>query len=117
MSKGATKTHVSRALEACIPTHAPGDFNQAVMELGSMVCTPKSPACGICPLMQGCEARRLGIAAGPAAGVRASFHPHFPKRLECRIAPNLQVTLRYQTATDLLADLERAAKYQGVGLP
>ncbi len=34
----------------------PGQFNQAIMELGALVCTPKNPSCGICPIMLGCEA-------------------------------------------------------------
>ncbi|HOO91965.1 MAG TPA: hypothetical protein PKX94_00740, partial [Opitutales bacterium] len=37
---------------------APGDFNQAVMELGALVCTPKRPACFSCPLINGCIAYR-----------------------------------------------------------
>ena len=36
--------------------HHPGTFNQAVMELGALVCTPKSPACNTCPLAYACEA-------------------------------------------------------------
>ena len=39
-----------------LDTHHPGTFNQAVMELGALVCTPKSPACNICPLLFACEA-------------------------------------------------------------
>jgi len=38
----------------------PGDFNQALMELGALVCTPRSPACGSCPL----SARCLALARG-----------------------------------------------------
>ncbi len=34
----------------------PGTFNQALMELGALVCTPKSPRCGACPLSQNCRA-------------------------------------------------------------
>jgi A/G-specific adenine glycosylase len=48
---------------ALTPAHRPGDHAQAVMDLGATICTPKSPACGICPLMPHCAARRLGIAA------------------------------------------------------
>jgi A/G-specific adenine glycosylase len=33
------------------------------MDLGATVCTPRSPACGICPLVHACDGRRLGIAA------------------------------------------------------
>jgi A/G-specific adenine glycosylase len=39
----------------------PGDWNQAVMELGATVCTPKRPACPACPLRSHCEARAQGI--------------------------------------------------------
>jgi A/G-specific adenine glycosylase len=39
-----------------------GDWNQAMMELGATVCTPRSPQCWLCPLAQFCEARKLGIA-------------------------------------------------------
>ncbi len=35
----------------------PGDFNQALMDLGSLICTPKSPACPECPVMEFCLAR------------------------------------------------------------
>ncbi len=38
----------------------PGDFNQAMMELGALVCTPKSPSCGACPLAADCAAHRNG---------------------------------------------------------
>ena len=39
----------------------PGRWNQAVMELGAMVCLPRDPLCAECPLSGECEARRLGI--------------------------------------------------------
>jgi A/G-specific adenine glycosylase len=38
-----------------------GDWNQAMMELGAMVCTPKSPRCGECPAAAWCQARKLGL--------------------------------------------------------
>ena len=41
---------------------SPGDWNQAMMELGATVCTPRLPQCLLCPVAQFCEARRLGIA-------------------------------------------------------
>jgi len=40
----------------------PGDWNQAMMELGATVCIPKSPKCGECPVAEWCLARELGIA-------------------------------------------------------
>jgi A/G-specific adenine glycosylase len=43
-----------------VPAERPGDFNQALMELGATVCTPRAPACGSCPLAADCVARRDG---------------------------------------------------------
>lgn len=43
-----------------VPKDAPGDFNQAVMELGARVCTPKKPSCDACPVAPSCIARADG---------------------------------------------------------
>ena len=45
------------------PAQRPGDYAQAVMDLGATVCTPTSPSCAICPWADACQARALGIAA------------------------------------------------------
>uniref|UniRef100_A0A8B9CK06 Adenine DNA glycosylase n=1 Tax=Anser brachyrhynchus TaxID=132585 RepID=A0A8B9CK06_9AVES len=42
---------------ALVDRSRPGDFNQALMELGATVCTPKAPLCGECPVKQHCRAR------------------------------------------------------------
>jgi A/G-specific adenine glycosylase len=39
-----------------VPAHRPGDFNQAVMELGSTICTPRNPRCLDCPVRTACSA-------------------------------------------------------------
>lgn len=44
------------------PKLRPGDYAQAVMDLGATICTPKNPACGICPWRNPCQARRAGTA-------------------------------------------------------
>jgi A/G-specific adenine glycosylase len=49
--------------EALTPAARPGDYAQAVMDLGATICTPKSPACGICPWRDPCAARTEGTAA------------------------------------------------------
>jgi A/G-specific adenine glycosylase len=50
-----------RAADCLLPTRGAGQFNQAMMELGALVCTPTSPQCGACPLARHCRARRLGL--------------------------------------------------------
>lgn len=42
------------------PANRSGDYAQAVMDLGATICTPRNPACGICPLVNLCEARAAG---------------------------------------------------------
>lgn len=50
----------------------PGDWNQALMELGATVCRPRAPRCDACPVERWCRARRRGtIARRPAARRRA----------------------------------------------
>ncbi len=43
-----------------VPPGSPGDFNQAMMELGATICTPRNPRCDACPVGRWCEAVRLG---------------------------------------------------------
>ncbi|MEM7239428.1 MAG: A/G-specific adenine glycosylase [Pseudomonadota bacterium] len=45
------------------PDERAGDYAQAVMDLGATICTPRRPACGICPWVDDCDSRRQGIAA------------------------------------------------------
>lgn len=47
--------------EAVLPARGAGRFNQALMELGSMVCTRRKPQCGTCPVAWLCAARRKGL--------------------------------------------------------
>lgn len=49
--------------ETLTPQQRPGDFAQAMMDLGATICTPRKPACAICPLSHLCAARAQGIAA------------------------------------------------------
>lgn len=47
--------------EATLPAGRAGDYNQALMDLGSSICTPRAPACLICPVSTFCQARALGV--------------------------------------------------------
>lgn len=47
--------------EELLPTRRAGDFNQALMELGALVCTPAAPRCDACPLTDDCAAFRQGL--------------------------------------------------------
>ena len=55
----STRKAFEQELQPYVETRA-GDFNQAMMELGAMVCTPKAPLCLFCPVQDNCEAFEQG---------------------------------------------------------
>lgn len=55
-AKPAIKAHVA----AMVPRNRPGDFAQAMMDLGATICTPRRPACSLCPLQENCAAYLAG---------------------------------------------------------
>ena len=60
-----------------LPAQAPGDFNQALMELGQKICRPKNPLCTACALHEHCRAFKGGtVAQRPVRSKRAPT-PHF----------------------------------------
>ena len=71
----AAKPELMALASALTPSERPGDYAQAVMDLGATICTPKSPACGICPWRDDC----LGRIAGSA--------PDLPKKLPKKPVP------------------------------
>lgn len=83
----------------------PGDFNQALMELGATVCTPRSPACNDCPIRTHCLARARGtVALRPAPRKRATV-PSFDLVSVVLIDRVGRVLLRRRPDTGLLAGM------------
>jgi len=66
--------------EALLPASDPGNFNQALMELGALVCLPRKPLCARCPLGLVCKANELGV------------QEELPRRKRKTPIPHLQVT-------------------------
>ena len=59
----AAKPELMAKAEALTSHSRPGDYAQAVMDLGATICTPRNPACGICPWRDDCAARIAGTAS------------------------------------------------------
>jgi len=60
---GKVKKTIRTLLENAMPADRPGEFNQALMDLGATVCLPSgAPLCGECPLSPFCAARKIGTA-------------------------------------------------------
>lgn len=58
------KSEVKAALAPLVPQGRPGDFAQAMMDLGATLCTPRKPACVVCPLNADCAVPAAGLDAG-----------------------------------------------------
>jgi len=58
----ASKPTLKALAERLTPQLRPGDYAQAAMDLGATVCTPRNPACVLCPWRDFCEATKLGLA-------------------------------------------------------
>ncbi len=61
LKASASQARFWEAAERLVPPVGAGVFNQAFMELGALVCTPRTPSCLICPIAGDCRARALGI--------------------------------------------------------
>ena len=58
-----SKPQLNKLATRLTPNQRPGDYAQAMMDLGATICTPKSPRCGACPIADACAARAQGIQA------------------------------------------------------
>jgi len=72
---GSHKHFQAPAADLICPDH-PADFNQAIMELGALICRPKNPDCTICPLADLCQANQHQTTA------------EFPKRITAKKIPH-----------------------------
>ena len=55
--KGAARRQVEAVANQLVDPRQPGEFNQAMMELGATICLPRKPSCGICPVVEHCQTR------------------------------------------------------------
>lgn len=94
--------------EALVPEEAPGDWNQALMELGATVCTQRSPSCERCPVASDCRARAEGRATAlPVLGEKPKPRP---KRVQSLVA-------RTKDGRVLLARRRAAGPFGGLWEP
>ncbi|WP_106768954.1 A/G-specific adenine glycosylase [Paenibacillus faecalis] len=106
--KGSTRSHMEDLVVSLIPEGRASDFNQGLMELGALVCTPKSPKCLTCPVMEHCAARLEGKEESLPIKTKAK-----PPRPEYRLTALVEgkdehagkVLIRKRPATGLLAGM------------
>jgi len=71
----AVKPRLKALAGQLTPDFRPGDYAQAVMDLGATICTPRNPACVLCPWMTACQGLRQGVAAGLPAKLAKPERP------------------------------------------
>ena len=72
---GEARERAWRIAPGLLPRGRAGEFNEALMELGATVCTPRTPRCGECPLSLGCGAHRQGEPEAFPGRTRAKARP------------------------------------------
>jgi len=87
------------------PDQRPGDYAQAVMDLGATICTPRNPACGLCPWMDACDGRKQGIEAGLPAKAEKPEKPTRQGLAFWTIRKDGAVLLRRRPPTGLLGGM------------
>jgi A/G-specific adenine glycosylase len=90
---------------ALLPTGRPGDFAQALMDLGATICTPRSPACALCPWREPCRARAAGLQESfPRKGAKKTGRTRYGAAFVARRADGA-VLLRTRPEKGLLGGM------------
>ncbi len=76
-AKSATRRRLQRLADALLDARQPAAFNQAMMELGALLCTPKSPRCEACPLQAVCAAYAEGNPEAYPVKKKKTPVPHY----------------------------------------
>ena len=71
-----SRSEIRKLAEAMMPADRPGDFIQAMMDLGATICRPRNPSCEKCPLASGCAAFSSGEPQRFFARPRRAPRPH-----------------------------------------
>ncbi|RKD21023.1 A/G-specific adenine glycosylase [Ammoniphilus oxalaticus] len=112
IQKVRTRRQFEEIIREMIAAHNPSYFNQALMELGALICSPRSPSCQQCPVSSHCEAKRLEIQE--ELPVKGKAKPPRPVDLSVAfIKYNEQILIRQRPDQGLLASLWELPNAEG----
>lgn len=113
ITKQSVKKEIESALRELVPVETPGTFNQALMELGALVCLPNGmPECGLCPVAELCRARMHGrIMEIPKK--KAKPQRRIEERTILVIRDGVYTVLRKRPSRGLLAGLYELPNMEG----
>ena len=114
IAKQSTKKCVEDEIMDWIPEECPGDFTQAMMELGATICVPNgAPKCESCPLLHACESKKQGTER--TLPVKSKLKPRkIQNKTILVIQKGNRVLLKKRKASGLLAGLYEFLNQDGV---
>lgn len=77
VTASSTQKRLWQIAEASLPETRPGDYNQALMELGQIICTPRTPSCQTCPVQSLCKAFQHGTQSARPVKKKKAPIPHY----------------------------------------
>lgn len=101
----AAKGEIRAAVAAMVPRERPGDFAQAMMDLGATLCTPKRPKCVLCPVREDCAAVRRGDPERFPLKAPKADKPARKGAAFVAVAPDGSVLLRRRPESGLLGGM------------
>lgn len=113
ITTASVKKQMESSLKACMPADRAGDYNQALMEIGAMICIPNGQArCEECPLASVCLAKRLGIASKLPVKTKKKAR-RIEERTVLIIENGTSVSIHKRQDTGLLAGLYELPNLEG----
>ena len=101
----AAKPAIRAAAARLTPAERAGDYAQAMMDLGATICTPKRPACGLCPWSGSCTARALGLQESFPRKAPKADRPVRHGRAYVAVRPDGSILLRRRPDQGLLGGM------------
>ncbi|MBN1892467.1 MAG: A/G-specific adenine glycosylase [Clostridiales bacterium] len=108
----STRKEITVIAQKMIPKERPGDFNEAMMDIGATICTPRSPSCSICPFRALCKAvqsENPELFPGSKKSVAVPKHPF----TVCVILRHDMILIRKRPSKGLLAGLYDFPSFPG----
>jgi A/G-specific adenine glycosylase len=103
--KTATKNHLWQLAEDWVPTERPGDYNQALMELGRRICKPRNPLCDLCPIQSHCRAHKNNTQHQRPVKAKKAPVPHINVAAGIIYDPQGRILIAQRNVQDMLGGL------------
>ncbi len=108
----STRKAITSIAREMISKERPGDFNEAMMDIGATICTPRSPSCADCPFRALCKANQSGIPELFPGIKKSAAVPSYPFTV-CAVLHNDRIWIRKRASEGLLAGLYEFSMFPG----